>query len=88
MSNEEKQFLVERAEEAMDDIRPHLAVDGGNVEIVELTDDLILKIKWLGNCQNCSMSTLTLKAGIQQSLKQRVPEIHSVEPINDLSPIV
>ena len=84
MTEEEKKFLLERAEEAMDDVRPHLAVDGGDVEIVDLTDDLILQIKWLGNCQTCSMSTLTLRAGIEQSLKQRVPEIHGVEPVNDL----
>ena len=88
MTSEQKQFLIERAEEALDDVRPHLAVDGGNVEIVELTDNLVLKIRWLGNCHNCSMSSLTLKAGIEQSLKQRVPEIHGVEPVNNLTELV
>ncbi len=88
MGDDQKQFLLERAEEALDDVRPHLAVDGGDIEIVELTDDLVLKIKWLGNCVNCSMSALTLKAGIEQSLKQRVPEIHSIEPINNLTELV
>lgn len=88
MTSTEKQFLLARAEDAIEDIRPHLAVDGGDVEIIDLTDDLILKIKWLGNCQNCSMSSLTLKAGIEQSLKQRVPEIHGVEAINDQAQLV
>ena len=88
MTSTEKKFLLERAEEAMDDIRPHLAVDGGDVEIVDLTEDLVLHIKWLGNCQSCSMSSLTLKAGIEQSLKQRVPEIHGVQPINDVTEAV
>ena len=71
MTSEKRQFLLERAEEAMEDVRPHLAVDGGDIEIIDLTDDFILKIKWLGNCQSCSMSSLTLKAGIEQSLKTK-----------------
>ncbi|NJN76954.1 MAG: NifU family protein [Saprospiraceae bacterium] len=74
--------LKERIDKALDSIRPHLAVDGGNVEIVEITDDMQLKIKWLGNCENCFMSVMTMKAGIEQVVMAQVPEIISVEAIN------
>jgi Fe-S cluster biogenesis protein NfuA len=76
--------LKERIEKALDSIRPHLAVDGGNVEIVEVTDDMCLKIKWLGNCENCFMSIMTMKAGIEQVVKGQVPEIISVEAVNGI----
>jgi len=82
MTTMQKEALVQRVDKALDELRPHLEVDGGNIEIVELTDDLVLKIKWLGNCEMCTMSTMTLKAGVEQAIKQNVPEIVSVEPIN------
>lgn len=78
MNNE----LKERVDKALDSIRPHLAVDGGDVEIVEVTDDMVLKIKWLGNCENCFMSVMTMKAGIEEVVKTQVPEIKGVVAIN------
>lgn len=84
MTATQKDLLVQRVDKALDGLRPHLEVDGGNIEIVELTDDLVLKIKWLGNCEMCSMSTMTLKAGVEQAVKQHVPEIKAVEPVNGL----
>jgi Fe-S cluster biogenesis protein NfuA len=48
--------IFSRVNIALDEIRPHLAVDGGNIELVEVTDDLIVRIKWLGNCEHCSFS--------------------------------
>lgn len=77
-----KNQLIARIDRALDSIRPHLAVDGGDVEIVEVTEDMHLKIKWLGNCENCFMSVMTMKAGIEQVVKAQVPEINSVEAIN------
>lgn len=74
--------LIERIDKALDTIRPHLAVDGGNVEVVEVTDDMQLKIKWLGNCENCFMSVMTMKAGIEEVVKTQVPEIKSVMAVN------
>ena len=82
MSITEKEVLLERVEEALNDVRPHLKVDGGNVEVVELTDDLQLKIKWLGACQSCSMSAMTMKAGIEQTIKRQVPEVTGVVAVN------
>ncbi|MEM7104990.1 MAG: NifU family protein [Bacteroidota bacterium] len=85
MSKEEKSNLIKRIETALDTVRPHLAVDGGNVELVDITDDLVVQVKWLGNCQNCSMTAMTMKAGIEQAVKSHVPEINSVVAINGIA---
>jgi len=74
--------LKKRINDALDAIRPHLAVDGGDVEVVEVTTDMLVRIKWIGNCVNCSMSAMTLKAGIEQAIKGAVPEIKGVEAVN------
>ena len=81
----ERQDLLERIDRALDDIRPHLAVDGGNIEVVEVTDDLDVKIKWLGNCEFCSMSIMTMKAGVEQAIRSKVPEIAKVEAVNGMT---
>lgn len=72
---------LEKIEVALQSIRPYLQKDGGDVEFVELTDDLILRVKLIGACETCSMSTMTLKAGIEESVKNVVPEIVSVEAV-------
>lgn len=82
MSATEKQALIHQVDAALDDVRPHLAVDGGNVEVIDITDDKIVKIKWLGNCRNCSMTYMTLKAGLEHTLRGRLPEILGVEAVN------
>lgn len=84
MSDQERTALLDQIESALDDVRPHLAVDGGDVSIVELTDDMTLHIKWLGACESCSMSAMTLKAGIEQAVKSRLPQIRAVEAVNDI----
>ena len=84
MENSEKDKLIERVEAALEDVRPHLEADGGNVEVLEITDDLTVKIKWLGNCENCFMSVMTMKAGIEQAIKAKVPEIQNIEAINGI----
>lgn len=73
---------MEKIEAALDTVRPHLKVDGGDVELVELTDDLQVKIRWMGMCESCSMSGMTLRAGIQEAIKGKIPEITDVVPIN------
>jgi len=77
-----EQTLYDKVNRALDEIRPHLAVDGGNLEIVEITDDLIVKIKWMGNCEHCSMSAMTMRAGVEQTIKSKLPEIKGVEAVN------
>lgn len=74
--------MIEKINKALDDIRPHLAVDGGNIEVVEVSEDLEVKVKWLGNCEFCSMSAMTMKAGVEQAIKARIPEVKSVVAVN------
>lgn len=85
MSTSEKQKLISRIDRALNEVRPHLAVDGGNVEVVDVTEDHIVKIKWLGTCEGCSMSAMTMRAGIEQAIRGRLPEIVGVEAVNGLS---
>ena len=82
MSDQEKVALIIQVESALDDIRPHLAVDGGDVSVVEITEEMTLRIKWLGACEACSMSAMTLRAGIEQTVKSRLPQIRAVEAGN------
>ena len=79
----ENPFLA-RIEKALDQIRPYLEADGGNVKVLELTSDMVLKLELLGACGSCPMSTMTLKAGVEQSVLKAVPEIRAVEAINVL----
>jgi Fe-S cluster biogenesis protein NfuA len=74
--------LRERIDKALDEIRPHLQADGGDIEIVEVTEDGQLVIRWLGNCQSCNMSEMTMRAGVEMTIQQRVPEIKSVIAAN------
>lgn len=78
----DKENLLARVETALDTIRPYLIADAGNVSILEITDENVLKIKLLGSCESCPMSIMTLKAGIEQAVKKAVPEIVAVEAIN------
>jgi Fe-S cluster biogenesis protein NfuA len=82
MSDQEKTNLLLLVDAALNDIRPHLAVDGGDVTVVDITDDMIVRVKWLGTCEMCSMSMMTMKAGVEQVVKSRLPQIQSVEAIN------
>lgn len=70
--------MREKVEQALNKVRPMLQADGGNVELVEVTDDGIVKVKLTGACSGCPMSQMTLKAGIEQQLKSEIPEIKEV----------
>jgi Fe-S cluster biogenesis protein NfuA len=78
----DKSELIAKIDIALNDIRPHLAVDGGNIEVVGVTDDMKVQIKWLGNCDGCSMSMMTLRAGVEQSIRSKMPEIQGVVAMN------
>ncbi len=82
MVQTDKSILLEKIDKALDNIRPHLKVDGGDVELVDITDDMLVKVKWLGNCRSCNMSHFTMKAGIEQTIKSVLPEITGVEAVN------
>ncbi|MDX2304030.1 MAG: NifU family protein [Microscillaceae bacterium] len=74
--------LLQRIEKALDTIRPYLAADGGDIRVIEVTDEGILKIELLGSCENCPMSAMTMKAGIEESIRRSVPEILGVQAVN------
>jgi len=67
--------------ESLDTIRPLLQRDGGDVELVEVTDDGVVKVKLVGRCGTCPMSIMTLKDGIEARLKEAIPGIKSVESV-------
>ncbi len=69
--------MKEKVEKALDKIRPALMADGGNVELVEVKDGVV-KVKLTGACGGCPMSQMTLKMGIERSLKSEIPEIKEV----------
>lgn len=73
--------MREQIEAALDRIRPALMADGGNVELIDVTDEGIVQVKLMGACGSCPMSMLTLKAGIERTLKQLVPGVTSVEAV-------
>jgi Fe-S cluster biogenesis protein NfuA len=74
-------ILKERVQAALDKVRPHLQADGGDVELVEITEGNVVKVKLRGACSGCPMSQMTLKMGIERFLKKEVPEIKSVESV-------
>ncbi len=84
MNEAEKNILLARVEQALETVRPHLQVDGGNVEVVDITDDFRLLIRWVGMCESCSMSGMTLRAGLTEAVKGKIPEITGVEAVNGM----
>ncbi|MEY3235997.1 MAG: hypothetical protein RI883_98 [Bacteroidota bacterium] len=77
-----KEELTVKINLSLAELRPFLVADGGDMELVEITDDGIVKVRLLGACSDCSMSLMTLKAGLEESIKKIAPEIKSVEAIN------
>ena len=70
--------MLEEVKAALETVRPHLQADGGDVELVEVTDDGVVKVKLVGACGHCPMSTMTLKMGIERTLQEKVPGVKEV----------
>ncbi len=73
--------MKERVQAALDKVRPHLQADGGDVELVEITEGNVVRVRLKGACGGCPMSQMTLKMGIERLLKNEVPEVKSVESV-------
>ena len=71
----------DKVEIALQSIRPFLQRDGGDVELVDITEDNVVKVKLLGACETCSMSQMTLKAGIEEAIKNAIPEIDAIQSV-------
>ena len=82
MTPDERRDLITRVDAALEEVRPHLAIDGGNIEVVTVSDAQIVEIKWLGACHGCSMTAMTMKAGVEQAIRTRLPEISGVVAVN------
>lgn len=77
----EKQELIQKIKNILNQIRPYLVADGGGVEFVDLTDDMVVLVELTGACGNCPRSSITLKNGIEKTIKSILPEIQSVENV-------
>jgi Fe-S cluster biogenesis protein NfuA len=75
-------LLKDRVLKALERVRPYLQSDGGDIQLVEVTDDNIVKVKLQGACHGCPYSMQTLKAGVEQALIKEVPEIKSVVSVD------
>jgi Fe-S cluster biogenesis protein NfuA len=71
-----------KVEGALESMRPFLAADGGDMELVDITDDMVVQLRLLGSCKTCNMSEMTLKAGVEEAVKRVAPEIAAVEAVN------
>ena len=73
--------IYSQVETSLDTIRPYLNKDGGDIEVVEITDDMIVRVKLLGACESCPMSFMTMKAGVEQSVRNAIPSIRGIETV-------
>ena len=69
---------------ALDEIRPFLEADGGDINFIELTDNWVVKVKLMGACSSCNISMMTLKNGVEMAVKRAVPEVKEVIEISSL----
>ena len=73
-----RKSILKRVEASLDTMRPYLIDDGGNVEVIEITDANVVKVRLVGACESCPQSFVTMKAGIEEAVKNKVPEITAV----------
>lgn len=73
--------MQERVKKALDGIRPYLKADGGDVELISISEDGIVRVKLVGACSSCPMSQMTLRAGVERALIREVPGIRRVEAV-------
>lgn len=74
----EKEVLRSKVLDALDQLRPFLHADGGDMELVDITDDAVVQVRMLGSCSDCSMSQMTIKGGLEEALKMAAPELKGV----------
>ena len=74
----DKEVLRIKVLDALDQLRPFLHADGGDMELVDITEDAIVQVRMLGSCSDCSMSQMTIKGGLEEALKIAAPELKGV----------
>lgn len=85
-TNSTVEEITRKIEASLDTIRPYLKADGGDVKVSHISEDHVVRLEFVGACGNCTMSSMTFKAGVEAAIKRDVPEIRSIEVIN-LTPI-
>ncbi len=75
---ESKEKTLELIEQALDTVRPYLKADGGDVKLIDFTEDRTVILELLGSCQSCPMSAMTFKAGLEESIRKAVPGVSKV----------
>jgi Fe-S cluster biogenesis protein NfuA len=73
--------MENEVQEALENIRPALQADGGDVELVEVTEDGVVRVQLQGACQGCPMATMTMKETIERMLKEQIPDVAEVEAV-------
>jgi len=76
--------IIDKIEVALDEIRPFLEADGGDINFIELTDEWVVKVKLVGACGTCNISMMTVKNGVEVVVKRAVPEVKEVIEISSL----
>lgn len=82
MKTDTQNSLHDRVEQALESIRAYLRSDGGDVRVSQIRDDMVVELELLGNCGDCSMSNMTMKAGIERAILQAAPEVKEVVAVN------
>jgi len=75
--------IISEIKNSLAEIRPFLEDDGGDIEFIELTEDWIVKVKFIGACKSCNISSMTLKNGVEAAVKAAVPQVNEVVEIID-----
>ncbi len=83
MTTHQHSDLEKKVLSVIDQIRPYLQSDGGDIRFIEITNDLVVNVELLGACGSCPYSTMTLKNGVEETIKKALPEITAVEAINN-----
>ena len=78
------QSLIEKVENAINEIRPYLEADGGDIKVVSIDNKNVVNLELIGSCETCPMSPMTLKAGVEEAIKKQVPEIKGINAINGI----
>jgi len=78
----DKALITEKVKATLELIRPYLQADGGDVQLTEITDDMVVKVQLSGACVGCPFSIQTLKAGVEQALRKEIPEIKEVVAVD------
>ena len=83
MSISAESLLIDKVNLAIEQLRPFLHADGGDMELVDITEDYVVRVRLVGACKDCSMSSMTLKAGLEDAIRSAAPEVKAVVAVEE-----